>query len=112
MGTPKRLVGPATLGNSDATLYTAPSYVPNTMVTVIRKIHLYNADTVSRNITLAIGDSATASKRILDAYPLAAATPLDVWGPFTLGAAETFEGFASAAAIVTITVDGLENEGP
>jgi predicted amidohydrolase len=112
MGTPKRIVGPMQLAASDATLYTAPSYVPNTQVTVIRKIHLYNADTVARNVTIAIGDSATASKRLLDAYPIPPASPYDLWGPFTMAAAETLEGFASAATIVTCTVDAIENEGP
>lgn len=112
MSTPKRIVGPALLGNSDATLYTAPSYVPSTQVTVIRKVHFFNADTVARTVTLAIGDSATASKRLLDAYSIPAATPYILWGPFTMAAAETLEGFASAASIVTITADAFENEGP
>jgi hypothetical protein len=84
--------------------------VPTTQKTVIRRIHLYNSDSVSRNVTLAIGDSGTASKRILDAYPLAAATPLDIYGPFTLEAAETLEGFASAATVVNYVVDALEGE--
>ncbi len=112
MGTPKRLVGPLQLANSNALLYTAPSYIPSTMLTVIRKIHFFNADSVARTVTVAIGTGATAANRLLDAYSIPANTPYDLWGPFTLGQAETLYGFASAATVVDCTVDGIENEGP
>lgn len=99
--TPLRLAGPAQLGNAAATLYT----VPSTTKTIVRHIHLFNADTVAHTITISITADA-ASKRIYDAYSLAAGTELDRWGYYVLEAAEILQGFADTASKVTYTIDG------
>lgn len=104
----KRLAGPAQLSGSAATKYTAPSYVPSTLATIIRKIHLYNADTVARAVTVSIGADA-AGTRILDAYSMAAGSYLPLFGPWTLKTGEILQAFADSANKVTITVDGEEN---
>lgn len=111
MGTPKRVFGPALLTNTAATKYTAPSYIPNTLLTVVRKIHFFNGDTSARTVTCSIGADA-AGTRLLDAYSIPANTPYDLWGPITLGAAEIIQAFADTTNKVTCSIDAIENEGP
>lgn len=108
---PKRLAGPAQLAAATATLYTAPnpSSLPTGMLfkAYIRHIHLSNPDTVSHTVTLAIGADA-ASKRILDAYTMAAGTTLDLFPLYVLEATELLTGFADSATKVVYIVDGDE----
>lgn len=107
---PVRLAGPAQLSAAAATKYTAPSYIPATLSTVIRKLHFFNADTVQRTITASIGADA-AGTRILDAMPIAAGASYDLWGPFTMTSAEILQALADSANKVTLTIDGEENCG-
>lgn len=108
MRAPSRVVGPIQLANATATLYT----VPASTILVIRHIHLSNPTGGAVTATLAIGSGATAANRILDAQSIPAAgagvtgNVLDLYGPWTLAAAEILAGFAGAATSIVITVDG------
>jgi predicted amidohydrolase len=101
--TPKRLFGPAQLTAAAATKYT----VPASTKTIVRHIHLYNADTVARAVTVSIGADA-AGTRIYDAISLAAGAELDRWVYYVVEAAEVIQAFADVTAKVTLTVDGDE----
>jgi hypothetical protein len=101
--TPKRLAGPAQLTGSAATKYTVPS---NTK-TILRHIHLYNADTVAQTVTVSIGTDA-AGTRILDAYSLAAGAEYDRWVYEVLETTEIIQAFAGTTLKVTITLNGDE----
>lgn len=100
----KRIIGPTQLGNVAATLYTTPASTK----TVVRRIHLSNPSGGAVSFTLSIGADA-AGTRLYGSYSLPAASVYDIYGPFTLEAAEIIQGFASVAATVVITVDGEEN---
>lgn len=111
-GTPKRIIGPTQLAAAAATLYTAPSYIPNTMVTVVRKLAFFNADTVARLVTISIGADA-AGTRILDQFSIPAGQPYAYPGvPITIVQAGTIQGFCDVASKVVVTADALENVGP
>lgn len=110
-GTPKRLSGPALLGNTAATIYTAPSYIPNTMVTVVRKIHVNNVTALVHYLTMSIGADA-AGTEIFTSYPIPPNTALDFPGPYTIVQAGTIQAFADTASTLNVTMDGLENVGP
>jgi len=102
---PKRIVGPTQLAASTATLYT----VPASTRTVIRKIWIHNPEGgSSRTYTFGIGADA-AGTRLRDAKTIAVGETVEVYGPFTLEAAETFRGHASAATALVIVVDGEES---
>ncbi len=100
----KRLVGPIQLAAATAILYT----VPGSTRTVIRKIWIHNPEGgSSRTYTFGIGADAAAS-RLRDAKTIAVGETVEVYGPFTLEAAEVFRGHASAATALVIVVDGEE----
>jgi hypothetical protein len=101
--TPKRLYGPAQLGNATATRYTVPALTK----TVIRKVHVANPTGGAVTVTFGIGADA-AGTRIADAYSIAAGTYATWWGPWTLDAAEVFPAHASAASSLVMVVDGDE----
>lgn len=108
---PKRLAGPIQLASAAATIYTAPNptSLPTGMIAkaYVRHIHLSNPDTVSHTVTLSITADA-ASKRILDAYTLAAGTTKDDFPLYVLEAAEVIQGFADVATKVVCIIDGDE----
>lgn len=81
------------------------------MVTVVRKIHLNNTDNSARTATVSIGADA-AGTEIATAKSIPANDFIDIWGPFTLAAGEVIQAFASLTSVVTITIDGYENDGP
>lgn len=99
----KRLYGPAQLTNSTATKYT----VPASTRTIVRHIHLSNPTGGAVTVTLSIGADA-AGTRLLDAYSMAAGAVVDLWGPYTLEAAEIIAAQASANTSIVITIDGEE----
>jgi len=109
---PNRLAGPAQLANAAATLYTTPnpSSLPAGMTakTIVRHIHLFNNDTATAyKATLSItADGAT--KRILDAYSIAASSPYDSFPYYILAAGEIVQGFADTASKITYIIDGDE----
>lgn len=106
----KRLAGPALIATGPATIYTVPALTK----TIIRKIHLQNPSASPVTVTLSIGASA-AGTRILDAFPLPAqgagvsTNVLDLFGPYTLEAAEVLQAAAGTNNIVVIVVDGEES---
>lgn len=99
----KRLYGPAQLPNTTGTRYT----VPASTRTIIRHIHLINPTGGAVTVTASITADA-ASTRILDAYSLAAGATVDLYGPYTMEAAEVLAMHASAATSVVAIVDGEE----
>lgn len=99
----KRLYGPAQLPNTTGTRYT----VPASTRAVVRHIHLSNPTGGSVDVTMSIGADG-AGTRILDGYPIAADAAVDLWGPYTLEAAEIIAVHASAATSIVCVIDGEE----
>lgn len=99
----KRLYGPAQLPNTTGTRYT----VPASTRTVIRHIHLSNPTGGAVTVTSSIGADG-AGTRFLDAYSIAAGATVDLWGPYTMEAAEILAMHASAATSLVAVVDGEE----
>lgn len=97
----KSLYGPAALTTSAATKYTAPASGP----TDLRHIHLSNTSAGSVTVTISIGTDA-AGTRILDAYPMAASSILDLYN-YVVPASTVVQALASSTAVV-ITIDGYE----
>lgn len=101
--TPKRLVGPAQLSATAATLYTVPSATK----TVVRYIHVQNPTGGNIAFTLSIGTDA-AGTRLYDAVAIAANSAQDFFCYHVLEAAEVLQGFAGSASALVITIDGDE----
>jgi len=105
---PKRMHGPAQVSNIAATKYTAPSYVPTTLTSVVRHIHVQNPSASPVTFTLSIGaDGATT--RLFDAYSIAANTILDHFCYYPLTSAEIIQALAGTNNILVLTIDGDEN---
>jgi hypothetical protein len=103
MAIAKRLYGPAQLAAAAATIYT----VPAGRVAVIRNIHVVNPTAGDLAFTVSIGADAAAT-RIFSAQASLAEDCYDSFAPFVLTAGEVLQAWASAAASLTITVDGEE----
>lgn len=103
MAIPKRLYGPAQLAAAAAVVYT----VPAGRLAVVRNIHIVNATAGDLTFTASIGADA-AGTRIFSAQTVSAEDVFDTFAPFVLAAGETVEAWASAAASLTITIDGEE----
>lgn len=101
MSLPKRLYGPATLAAAAATVYT----VPTGQVAVIRNIHVINQTTGDLTFTMSIGADA-AGTRIFYLQTVSGDEYFDSFAPFVLTAGETIQAYGSAAAGLTITIDG------
>lgn len=100
----KRLFGPAQLGNTTATKYT----VPASTRAVVRRIMITNPEGgSSRTYTFGIGADA-AGTRLRDAKTILPGETHDIYGPFTLEAAEIIPAHASAAAALVMVIDGEE----
>lgn len=97
----KSLFGPAALTTSAATKYTASASGP----TDIRHIHFSNTAAGAVTVTMSIGTDA-AGTRILDAYPMAASTVLDLYN-VVVPASTVVQVLASTTA-VTLIMDGYE----
>lgn len=105
--TEKRLVGPAALTASNATVGSA---VPSSRVWVTKQVILCNTDGADRLVYFAIGTAATAANRIFSALPIAAGDTIVLDCAVVMAAAEQFYGYADAASVVTVTVNGWEKE--
>lgn len=101
--TPKRLYGPAQLGNTTATRYTVPALTK----TVIRMITVSNPTGGAVTMTASIGADSAAT-RIFDAYSFAAGSKTIFWLYEVMDAAEILAMHASAATSLAVTVDGDE----
>ncbi len=101
----KRMYGPAQLPGTTGTRYTAPASTR----AVIRKVWIHNPEGgASRTYTFGIGADA-AGTRLRDAKTIAVGDTHEIYGPFTLEAAEIFVAHASAASALVMVVDGEEN---
>ncbi len=100
----KRLFGPAQLTNAAATKYTVPALT----TTVIRRMRVSNPTGGALTFTISIGADA-AGTRLYDAVSVPAGGSVDIWGPFTMAAAEILQALASAATSLVLTVDGTES---
>lgn len=99
----KRLFGPAQLTNAAATKYTCPALT----TAVIRRMRVSNPTGGAVTFTISIGADA-AGTRLYDAVSVPAGGAVDIWGPFTLAAAEILQALASANTSLVLTVDGTE----
>ena len=113
---PKRLVGPKQVATGPTTQYTAPSYVPTTLSTIIRHIHVQNPSGSAVTLTISIGADAAAT-RILDAFSIPAAAAgvtgsvVDFFCYYVMTTGEILTTSAGTNNILTITIDGDENCG-
>ena len=105
-----RLAGPVALTTTNTTVvYTAPSYIPNTLKTVIRWIHISNpTGSTATTFSISIGTGNTAGNRMWDVFPLAAGASFDAFVYIPLTTAETLVAFCSANSTMNITVGGDE----
>lgn len=103
MALPKRLFGPDQLAAAAATIYT----VPAGRIAVVRNIHVVNATAGDLTFTMSIGADA-AGTRIFSAQTASAEDVFDSFAPFVLTAGEILQAYASAAASLTVTIDGEE----
>lgn len=99
----RRLYGPALLGSSAATLFTATGH------TLIRNIYANNPSGSPVDITLSIGADADAT-HIFDADTIAAGSSISARREtnYVLEEGEVMQGFASSAATVVMTINGIE----
>lgn len=103
--TPKRLIGPTQSGTADnSSAYTAPAAT----TTIIRNIHVSNPSGSAVTITAAIGTTATAANRFLDAFSVPAGNIFEWSGFLVLATGETLNIKVGTATAVTVTVNGVE----
>src|SRR5262245_54662538 len=101
--TPKRLYGPAQLGNTTATRYTVPALTK----TVIRSVQVSNPTGGAVTFTMGVGADA-AGTRVFDAYSVAAGANLTFWMYLVVDAAEVVPAHASAATSIVMVINGDE----
>ena len=99
-----RLGGPVQLGTTTTTICTAGAGITE----VIKQIIITNTDTVDRTVTLAIGNAAVASNRILSALPIGANDIMVFDTALVLLTTETLQGLSDTAAKVNVTAVGWE----
>lgn len=105
--TEKRLVGPVALTASNAGVGSA---VPASRNWITKQVIFCNTDGSDRLVYFAIGTAATAANRIFSALPIAAGDTVVLDCAVVMSAAEQFFGYADAASVVTVTVNGWEKE--
>jgi hypothetical protein len=99
-----RLCAPTQLGTSTTTLFT----VTSAHTFVVKQIIICNTDTVDRTVTLAIGNAAVTSNRIMSSLPIGA-NDVMVWDTaLVLLTGETLQGLSDTASKVTVTVVGWD----
>jgi len=99
-----RLCAPTQLGTSTTTLFT----VTSAHTFVVKQIIICNTDTVDRTVTLAIGNAAVTSNRIMSSLPIGA-NDVMVWDTaLVLLTTETLQGLSDTASKVNVTVVGWD----
>jgi hypothetical protein len=98
-----KVLSQSQLPNAAAAQYT----VPGATQAIVRSIVLVNTSGSAVTVSLFVNGSA-ASNKILDSYTIAANTRVELNGIITLAATNTIQGVASTAAVVTMSVFGLE----
>lgn len=91
-----------------AVLTTELYLVPASTTTIVKEILLCNTDTVSREVTITMGDGTVVKNTILDALILTPGETKFITLSTVLNAAETISGGASSAAVVSCTISGVE----
>lgn len=99
----KNMAATAALSNAAATKYT----VPASTIGQVSHIHVSNTSASAVNFTMSIGADA-AGTRIYDAFPIAASTVYDSYGPYFVPAATIIQAFGSVPNQLTLTIDGYE----
>jgi hypothetical protein len=98
-----KVLSQSQLPNAAAAQYT----VPGATQAIIRSIRLVNTSGSTVTVSLFVNGSGAGNK-ILDTYSIGANTAITINDVITLGATNTLQGVASTAAVVTMTVFGLE----
>ncbi len=99
-----RLCAPTQLDTSTTTLFT----VTSAHTFVVKQIIICNTDTVDRTVTLAIGNAAVTSNRIMSSLPIGA-NDVMVWDTaLVLLTTETLQGLSDTASKVNVTVVGWD----
>lgn len=101
---PKLLNSPTTLGTTTTTLFTVPASHQYT----IKQIVVCNTDGVDRIVTLAKGTAATAGNCFVYRLPIASYDTVVLDTALVLEAAETIQGLADTASVVTVTITGWD----
>lgn len=107
---PVRMIGPGTAGINTAAgmRYTAPSYVPTTLRSVVRHIHVSNPAGSAITVSVGIAGSA-AINRVFDGYSIAASAVLDHYCQYPLASGETVDAWTNAQGVPVVTISGDEN---
>lgn len=100
--TRKRFAGPAQMATSATTLYTCPA----STIATVQRARISNPDSSDHTFTLSIGSNA-AGTQVYSGVTVKANSGYDIWGPFTLTAAEIIQGFGSSTNLV-VTINGIE----
>lgn len=105
---PKRMSGPAQVATGPTTLYTAPSYIPNILTSVVRHIHVSNPSVNPVTLTISIGADA-AGTRIFDALTIAATSVVDHFCYYPLTSAQIITASSGTNNVLVLTISGDEN---
>lgn len=91
-----------------AALTTELYAVPALTETIVKEILLCNTDTVSRTVTITMGDGTAVKNTILKVLTIAPNATKFITLSTVLKALETINGGASAGAVVSCTISGVE----
>lgn len=105
--TEKRLVGPVTLTNANATVGIA---VPTNYQWTVKQIIFCNTGGTERLVYMAIGTAATAANRFVSALPIATSDTIVLDTALVLNAGEQFYGYSDTGSVVSVTVVGWEKQ--
>lgn len=100
----KRMYGPATVTNSNVSVYTAPA-----AGAVIRNIHVCNTTATDATITVALdGTAATAANQFVSALTVPGSGTYDWSGFCAVGNVGTIQILSGTTSVLTITISGIE----
>jgi len=105
--TEKRLVGPVTLTNANATVGIA---VPASRQWTVKQIIFCNTSGTERLLYMAVGTAATVGNRFVSALPIAVGDTIVLDTALVLNAGEQFYGYSDTGSVVAVTVVGWEKE--
>lgn len=97
-----RPYGPATVGTTAASIYTAPALTQ----VILRSIHIANVSANTPTLNLSIGAMSTATALFYN-FPIAPYSSFDWSGFLVLNAADIVQCQASIASSLTITLSGV-----
>jgi hypothetical protein len=91
-----------------ATLTTTLYTVPASTESIVKEVLLCNTDTVSRDVTIYMGDGTAAKNTILKELTVSAGETKFIALSTQLLTTETISGGASSASVVSCTITGVE----